>query len=204
MKNHTVKSNIGHAASAAAAVTLALFATGCIVTSVYPYYTEKDLVFEPALLGDWVGEKEADQKPAEFMSVERLGDMGYRATAFGSDQTNSVICHLFRLKKQLFLDTCPTNHSLELIPVHQVSKVTMLQTTIETANLKYKWLEELVKQHPKTIRHARVRDEESQMGNEKDLRIVLTASTAELQKFILKHLNNTNAWDEPSRSKRRR
>ena len=180
-------------------IAAGLFLAGCVVTSVYPYYTAKDLVFEPSLLGDWVDANE-EPKPSEFIRVEKLGEQAYRATAFSADQTNRVIVHLFRLNQQLFLDTCPTNHSLDHIPVHQISKVTQLQPVIATADLDYKWLEKLLAQHPKAIRHIIVRDAE---GKKDDSRIVLTADTAELQKFIRKHLNNTNAWKSPDKAKRR-
>lgn len=176
-----------------------LILAGCVVTSVYPFYTDKDLAFEPSLLGEWVGADEAP-KPGEFVRVERLGKLGYVATVFTADSTNSVICHLFRLNKQLFLDSCPTNDSLDHIPVHQVSKVTQLQPELETADLKYDWLEALLKQNPKALRHTRVREKADESG---DGRIVLTADTAELQKFLRAHLTNTNAWQQPSRVKRR-
>jgi len=176
-----------------------LFLVGCVVTSVYPFYTEKDLVFDPRLLGDWVGNDEKNAKTNEFTRVERLGDKGYRAIVFTERETNSIICHLFRLNNQLFLDTCPTNHSLDLIPVHQVSKVTQITPDFENAGLNYKWLEALLRENPKAIRHTIVRDE---FEGKDEARIVLTADTGELQKFILKHLNNTNAWQEPSQVKR--
>lgn len=178
---------------------VAVLLAGCVVTSVYPYYQAKDLVFEASLLGDWVSADNKD-KPGEFFRVEKLGEKTYCATAFTADQTNSFILHLFRLNRQLFLDTCPTNHSLDHVPVHQISKVMRLQPEIETADLEYKWLAELLGKNPEAIRHVTVRDKE---GENKDERIVLTADTAELQKFILKHLNNTNAWKKPDKAMRR-
>lgn len=178
---------------------VAVLLAGCVVTSVYPYYKEKDLVFEPSLLGDWVSADNKD-KPGEFFRVEKLEENAYRATAFTADQTNSFILHLFRLNQQLFLDTCPTNYSLDHLPVHQISKVMRLQPVIETADLEYKWLVELLKKNPKAIRHVIVNYQAGEKGEE---RIVLTADTAELQKFILKHLNNTNAWRSPDHATRR-
>ena len=32
-------------------LALIAFLAGCVVTSVYPYYTPKDLLFDPALVG---------------------------------------------------------------------------------------------------------------------------------------------------------
>ena len=174
-----------------------LFAAGCVVTSVYPFYTAKDLVFDPALLGDWV-DADATNTPAEFIRTERFGEKGYIITALGGAETNSQAVHLFRLKGHLFIDTCITNRSLDWVPTHQVSKVLRLDPTVETANLNYDWLTKLVAQHPKAIRHLRQHDDPGDDG-----RVVLTADTAELQRFILKHYHNTNAWNTPTASKRR-
>jgi hypothetical protein len=180
-------------------VSVIVLLTGCVVTSVYPYYTNKDLVFEPALLGDWVEMSKANNEGG-LLRVEKLGEQGYLITAYGDGNTNSAVAHLFRLKRQLFLDTCATNRSLDLIPVHQIEKVLQLQPELVTASLKYKWLEELLKKKPGAIRHMMLRGEGPH--DEDDERIVLTADTAELQRFILKHLNNTNAWDEPKHSRK--
>lgn len=173
--------------------------TGCLVTSVYPYYTDQDLVFETALLGDWVAAK-AEVSNDEFCRIEKLGDFGYRMTYFGRKETNSCDARLFRLDGQLFLDTCPTNRSLDELPVHQLQKVQWSDTALEMASLNYDWLTKLLEQHPKTLRHLTLRDTE---GAHESKRIVLTADTVELQQFVLRHLNNTNAWNAPSAIKLR-
>ena len=46
---------------------MAVLLGGCLVTSVAPFYTAKDLVFEPALVGDWVENgKDADHEVWKF------------------------------------------------------------------------------------------------------------------------------------------
>ena len=193
-----MKSSIIRAAAAVVALfAVVLFFTGCIVTSIYPYYTEKDLVFDPVLLGNWVEVGKTNENP-EYVRIEQAGEKGYRATVFGGDETNSSDLHLFRLQQQWFIDTCPTNRSLDYVPVHQVSKVMQLGPVMETANLNYDWLAKLVKKNPKAIRHMLLPDNP---GDDQP-RIVLTADPKELQRFILKYLNDTNAWNEPSHYKR--
>jgi hypothetical protein len=178
---------------------LALALTGCVVTSIYPYFTDKDLVIDPALLGDWV-EAGATNASAEHATIERTGEKDYRVTAFTASETNSSDLHLFRLKQQLFLDICLTNRSLDYVPVHQVSKVIRIEPTIETAALNYDWLAKLLEKNPREIRHMVLREKPA---DAKGGRIVLTADTKELQRFILKHVNNTNAWNKPSEWKHR-
>jgi hypothetical protein len=173
---------------------LLLLVTGCVVTSVYPYYTEMDIVFEQALLGDWTDGK-SDSNTNEAGRVEQSGQMGYRLTSLGENETNSVNFHVFRLGQQLFMDMCPTNQSLELLPTHQLQKIKRTGATLEMASLNYDWLEKLLEKNPKAIRHMVLQKKNEQHQSD---RIVLTADTAELQKFVLKYLNNTNAWSEPS------
>jgi hypothetical protein len=185
--------------SAVAVLFAALFFTGCVVTSIYPYYTDKDLVLDPALPGTWVDADTTNASPAH-VRIEQVGEKAYLATVLDTDGTNSTELHLFRLKQQLFIDACPTNRSLDFVPVHQVSKVTQLGPgLVETANLNYDWLSKLVEKNPRAIRHMVLRDNP---GDEHGSRIVLTADTKDLQRFILKYLDNTNAWKGPSQLKR--
>jgi hypothetical protein len=171
---------------------------GCVVTSIYPFYTEKDLVYDPALLGKWSDAAETNAS-AEYVSIERSGDKGYRITVFASE-TNTIEAHLFRLRQQLFLDTFPTNRSLDFVPVHQLSKILSTAPELKNANLNYDWLAKLLEKNPGEIRHM-VLAEKS--GEQTDKRIVLTADTAELQQFLLKYHDNTNTWNEPASWKHR-
>ena len=173
--------------------------TSCVVTSLYPFYTSKDLVFDQSLLGEWVDAATTNQ-PADFFRVERQGEKGYVMTAFTASETNTSEANLFRLKQHLFLDVFPTNRSLDYVPVHQLTKLTRLEPEIEGVNLNYDWLAKLLEKRPGAIRHLVLPDKP---GDDQGGRVVLTAGTAELQRFILKHVNNTNAWNEPSKWKRR-
>ena len=47
---------------------------GCVVTSIYPYYTAKDVVFEPKLVGRWM-ETEKSSKTNETGSSPAPGRM---------------------------------------------------------------------------------------------------------------------------------
>ena len=51
--------------------------------------------------------------------------------------------------------------------------------------------QELLAKEPKAIRHCILPDEKPEDG-----RIVLTADTAELQRFVIKHLKTEKAWGE--------
>src|SRR5437899_865493 len=51
------------------ALFLGIFLTGCVVSSIYPFYTNKDVAFDPALVANWTNTKEA----GEHWNFERAG-----------------------------------------------------------------------------------------------------------------------------------
>lgn len=187
------------------AVTTLLGIAGCIPTSIHPLYTEKDLVFDPALVGVW-SEKE-DSK--ETRSFEKLGDKGYRLVIREADgKTGEFQAHLLKLGDTLFLDLFPDQMAMEesnrdgyyqahLQPMHSFLKVSRIEPTLEMAPLNLVWLATFLKENPSAIRHEVVgRDKE-------DRQIILTASTRDLQAFMLKHRNTPDAFgDEPIRLER--
>ena len=108
-----------------------LFVAGCVVTSVYPYYTPKDLVFEPASAGSWVSVK-ADEEKNETWTFEKNGDKDYLFTLAKSDETNIYSAHLFKLKDQLFMDALPTQRPDNyFIPPHYLLVVPQIKPTLK-------------------------------------------------------------------------
>jgi hypothetical protein len=81
------------------AAATAILLTGCVVTSVHPYYTAKDLVFEPSLVGQWT-KTQSD----EFWTFQKEGNDSYNLTYVSGGKTNLARAHLFKLNGQMFLD----------------------------------------------------------------------------------------------------
>ncbi len=169
----------------------ALVLGGCVVTSVYPFYFEKDVAFEPALVGDW---KKAS-KPDEHWKFEQAGGNGYRITSESQGHITLFQGHVFKLHGQTFLDLTSGDWTdaiqPEPVPSHFLAHVMQLTPTIKLLPMNYDWLKELVAKDPKAIRHVVVRNGEKP----ENYRIVLTADTAELQRFIVKHLGTEAAWE---------
>ncbi len=138
-KRKNMKSDriISTAVLTAALAGLALALTGCVVTSVYPFYLEKDLVFEPALLGDW---KNAD-KPDEHWKFEPAGGKGYRITSETEGITTMFKGYVFKLQGQAFLDLITDGWKEDIqpepVPSHLVAKVVRLTPTVKLAGIKY-------------------------------------------------------------------
>ena len=72
------------------------------------------------------------------------------------------------------------------------SRADQLAPTVKLASLNYEWLHELLAKNPKALRHHSIPSGDKP----EDTRLVLTADTAELQQFILKHLKTEDAWKD--------
>ena len=171
-----------------ALVAAAGLLAGCVVTSVCPFYTEQDLVFEPALVGDWI--KPGNDSEREVWKFEKSGDAAYRFTLIEERKATLMEAHTFKLQGQLFLDIASIDRGIHVIPPHYLLKVTQLSPTLQMAELNNDWLKDLLKTNPAAIPHHLVKSG----SKPEDLRVVLTAGTPELQAFVLDHLKTEEAW----------
>lgn len=91
------------------ALLVALLIVGCVpVDSLNPIYTEKNVIFEPALLGEWLG----DNRDEGALRIERAGDNAYQLLMTertdGSWMRASVYdAHLVSLGGEQYLDVQP-------------------------------------------------------------------------------------------------
>lgn len=177
-----------------------LVLAGCVLTSVYPYYTAKNVVFEPKLVGQWV---DADKgKTNEFWEFSRAGtNAAYKLTIHDNDKDTKFEVHLFRLKQWTFLDALPVEEHDEFVPPHYLLKVKRFEPTLDMDPMDYKWVSELLKKKPDALQHIWVG---AKPAEHEEGRLVLTAGTAELQKFILKHAGETNAFTDGYTLQRKR
>jgi hypothetical protein len=175
-----------------ALVGCALLLGGCLVTSVYPFYTAKDVMFEPAITGSWTNASEA----AEHWGFEAVETNHYRLTYSNKDSTNAMQATLFKLQGNLFLDLFNPEIKDDVqpppIPAHFLMRMTRIKPTIKMAPMSYEWLVKLLDENPKALRHHLIGDDKDKDKN----RLVVTADTAELQAFLVKHLGTVEAWKD--------
>lgn len=171
-------------------ISLGAMLAGCVVTSVYPFYMEKDLTSDPALLGDWL--REIKDSPDEIWKFEKLREKSYRLTLIEERHATVLEAHLFKLQGQLFLELASMEQDYHVIPPHYLLKVRQLTPALRMSELNYQWVQEVVVKDPGALRHhfARTGDKPE------DRRLILTASTAELQKFVIQHLETADAWKD--------
>jgi len=112
------------------------------------------------------------------------------------------------LSRNSFEDVAPfecglsdSNHHDDFIPPHYLLKVAQFEPTLKMEVLDYKWVSDLLDKQPGALSHI---FEDPKPGEQGAGRLVLTANTAELQKFILKYADNTNAFTEGFTLERKR
>ena len=182
---------------------LAALLGGCIpVASLHPLFTQQDLIFEDKLLGTWVDDPNSPETTWEFKRLdepERAGEKAYKLIFSDEEgRKGSFIAHLGKLENRLFLDLYPSElpwepkdpnkvewvyNTLFLIPARTFIKIDSIEPQLKMRLTVEDKMEELLKEDPKAVRHALTED-----------RLVLTASTKELQAFVLKHADDSRAF----------
>ncbi len=156
------------------------------IPSVNPFYTDKDVVFDARLVGDWQ-EKDKPDDP-EIWKFEKSGDNSYKLTVWEPKNKHGQFnARLFKLKQDFFLDIIPTDCNYapdqaglvaaSMFPGHLLVHVLQFEPALKLAFFDFDWLEKYLEKNPKALAH-----------HQEDKSIVLTASTRDLQKFVLKHL----------------
>lgn len=178
-------------------VGVAVVLAGCFVPSVNPLYTEKDLVYDPALLGTW-----GEPKDEERYIFTRAGEKGYTWTVKEKDGSSEFDAHLLQLGEHRFLDAMVVRMKGEwkggnfgrvgyvARPAHLFYTVELTNATLRLGGLHPEWLGKLLKEKPGLIAHEWLKEPDAN----DESRVLLTASTAELQKFMLKYVSDTNVF----------
>jgi hypothetical protein len=174
-----------------------LILAGCFVPSVNPLYTEKDLVFDPTLLGTWGKPDEQDRS-----IFTRDGNKAYMWQVCEKDGTNMFQAHLVQLREQRFLDAVLVRTSAKweglgrpavvVRPAHIFFKIQLANSTLRLKALDYEWMDKLLKENPKVLAHERIKEPD----NSEEGRVLITASTAALQRFFRKHAQDPKAFTD--------
>ena len=140
-------------------IGLLLVLGGC-VPSLHPLYTDKDLTFDSALLGEWVQD---DGKGT--WAFTKAGEKEYQLVCTDNEgKQGRFQVHLLKIGERLFLDLFPMApdlkendfYRLHLLPAHTFMLVKQIQPTLQMAFLDPDWTKEYLKEHPEAIRHETI------------------------------------------------
>lgn len=178
------------------AAVLAVGLSSCI-PSLYPLYKQENLISSTQLVGDW---ETADQDQWNFAAPVETGSFTYELSIA---QNRAFETHLVKLGDNHFMNFYPLergadsfNHdefyASHFLPIHTFAKVEVSANELKVWFFDTEWLASLLEQ-----RKIRIRHEVLEYGP------VLSASTDELQKFLLKYADHPDAYLDPVTFNRR-
>ena len=172
-----------------------LLLSGCFVRSLHPFLAMGDAVFEPGLIGNW---QAVDPAGKASITFTQAGDNGYEL-----EYRDPEVARVSRYKVNLgpvgsnrYIDITPIpEKDLDdhYIPAHSLWRLTLKGDTLTLEELDYEWLKALLTAQPGALGHELVEGD-----------VVLTASTEELQRFILRYGDDPKAFSTKSTWKRKK
>jgi len=180
------------------------------IPSLYPLYHKKDLITDEKLdgfFGDPQGGGIIDLDSGEYWKFEQLrretadkleGDwksyksgFTYKLSIMESGIAEDFAVHLLKLGEDLYLDFLPVDFEIRhyflemhLAPAHIFAKVELTEEFLVLHFINLEWLQDLIEDDRIRISHLDLNDG----------RILLTAKTDEIQKFILKYGNDSTTF----------
>ncbi len=168
---------------------LAMLFAGCLVRSLHPLFTEKELVSYSDLAGSW-SQDGGNDNSWTFVSTGKL----YRLTHVDEKKRAATfLVGVGKIGTNVFLNSSPEDLGVDermndFATVHLIAacafmKVERHEKNIHLVALDPEWLLQQLQQNPKLISHV-MREKEA----------ILTATTEELQKFVARFAADTNAF----------
>lgn len=183
----------------------ALLYSACLIKSYNPFYLPENVIMDARINGSWLDQDSLLWTFEEKQPENSLFNTGpnhpfYKLTYRENDIKNSLfVVVLFELNGKKYLDFLPdmetiTDHelfSMHLLPVHTLAQVNFGKNgEVEIKWFNEDWLNELIKAGKTQIDHHRI-----MYGDDEGGTIVLSASTAQLQQFILEFGDDPDAFD---------
>jgi len=158
---------------------------GCIPISLYPLYSESDLISEPDLVGTWA-EKDGDEE----IVFEQAGEKAYIMTNNYKGIVSEFDVRLLRLGEDMFMDLYPRDPGVKLndiyqehiVGVHSFYHIHQIKPVLRMSTFDYEWLKKQLTENQQELPHAIL-----------DGKLVITAPTAALQAFVLKNFKSEGA-----------
>lgn len=155
------------------AALVAALSSACLVVSLQPVYEPDAIAFDPALLGTWIAGDDA-----LTVTFERAEWHSYHLTVDERESRTRLSARLTRAGDQLYLDVSPVDGAdvaALVVPVHAVYRLALQGDELSLADLNYEQLEPL----------ARTGSTGLAMTVDARKNVVITASTAELRRWLV-------------------
>lgn len=183
-----------------------LILSGCGLTTLHPIFTPDDLIMDNRLLGKWQNDETSYLfEPASHVPLSDIPEKLQKfKTKFYVLTTGSEknLAFLVKIGPHYFLDVYPIEgdaqkaidpfyktHNVRMHTVHKLDFDS--PTSFRLHNFEDSYLKDLIRKKQLRIAYTDVKKSDSDEEN-----IVITASTKELQQFLLKYGSDANAYDK--------
>ena len=178
---------------------------GCVITSFNPFYLKSDLVTDDQILGQWI-EKKA------LLTFHKLDESNYLLNYkdcedpynapddFSTCTMAEFTVHLMKLGDNFFMDIYPRTFlntdnlfsNLHIRATHSIARVEIGEEQLSVSLMDYNWMELYLEKNKSKLDHIITDDF-----------VTLSATTMELQSFILEHQSETGFYSKPMLLKKR-
>ena len=156
-----------------------MLAAGCLPLA-QPVYHDADLVFDEAVLGRWQQQdssatwdfRRSEGKEYEFVYTDDEGRSG-RFVAHVAEFGGLRVLDLFPVREDV---TANEFYKFHLMPIHTAYLMRKSDRGMELAGFDLNWLKEYLTSNPAALEHTSFNGQ-----------LLVTASTDEVQAFILEH-----------------
>jgi len=152
---------------------LPLLASACVVVSLQPVYDDSSVVFDQALVGNWVNAEEETS-----VAIERAEWRSYKVAYTDRFATRNFHGNLTRIGDATWLDLTEVRGEEGgpfLLPVHGVYRVSVAGDVLSASPLEYGWMTRAIDQKGPRGLNAIVDGRRN---------VVIASPTAELRKWL--------------------
>ena len=182
-----------------ALIAIMIFVSSCGIFSLHPLYEEDDLIIKNEIEGTWKNSSDEDIS----VTIEGIEDKKYKFQLVDDEDTIVFEMGLLKLKNQYYIDLYPPedndffpggettfiNNLLQnYIPAHTFMKFDYINDELYLTEFDNERLLELFKEEKIRLSHEII-------GEDEDF-VVMTASTKNLQKFVIKYSEDKKAFNE--------
>jgi len=183
-------------------LTIILIVNSCI-PSLHPLYHDEDRILMDKILGSWVDKNSPDEH--HYFEVNPDDSLSYLLHFTENNNNNNSLeglatclieVNLVKFGDHYFADFYPGDNEvfdkmndmlrLHLIGVHTFAKLEISQDTFIIHRFDPGWIEKLIDENRIRISYEWLDDQ-----------AILTASTEELQKFVIKYADDPDAFVDP-------
>lgn len=163
-----------------------ILSNGCLVRSIYPFYTDEELHQIPNLKGKWLPQKQNCTHPVSNTSGKEWIVDDYTIRTVDKHGVPSTLKYkIFKIGNIFYIDTTLSNHAykemgklgfIHVVPAHTICRIEIDKDCVAVRPMNYKWIAKKLKQGKISLPYIKIEGE-----------VILTAPSKQLVDFLMKY-----------------